>query len=223
MTDHHTDELFGGDLPLTMSVVYPVSRLVLDPERFLDDSVEPMAKLGMGTVYTRTSDGLVLRELPSKSERADLIRRFYEPHHSALEQAVRSALLYWGSCLILDCHSFSSTPLPYELDKAPDRPDICIGTDPFHTPRWLISAAVRIFRQHGLRVLVNQPFSGTLVPAAFYRKEPSVRSIMIEVNRALYMDEVSGSILPIFGQLTRLLQGFVNLILLETISDDNHG
>lgn len=40
-----------------------VSRLVVDPERFTDDAQEPMAAVGQGAVYTRTSDGSALREL----------------------------------------------------------------------------------------------------------------------------------------------------------------
>lgn len=39
---------------------------------------------------------------------------------------------------------------------------------------------------------VNRPYSGTIVPAAFI-EYPSVSSIMIEVNRSLYMDERTGA------------------------------
>ena len=42
MTDHHTDQLF--DLPGAHRCVFPVSRLVVDPERFIDD---PMESVGM--------------------------------------------------------------------------------------------------------------------------------------------------------------------------------
>jgi len=39
---------------------------------------------------------------------------------------------------------------------------------------------------------VNRPFSGTIVPIDFYRKDKRVSSIMVEVNRRLYMDEGTG-------------------------------
>ena len=53
MTDHFTDELFAGSSG-TARVVYPVSRLVVDPERFVDDAQETMVSRGMGVIYTKT-------------------------------------------------------------------------------------------------------------------------------------------------------------------------
>ena len=40
---------------------------------------------------------------------------------------------------------------------------------------------------------INKPYEGTLVPMAFYKKDRQVESIMIEVNRSLYMDEMTGT------------------------------
>lgn len=48
MTDHHTDELFLDAVSGTASLVFSVSRLVVDPERFERDDMEPMAARGMG-------------------------------------------------------------------------------------------------------------------------------------------------------------------------------
>jgi len=40
---------------------------------------------------------------------------------------------------------------------------------------------------------VDAPFAGALVPLASYRKDERIMSVMIEVNRRLYMDEHTGS------------------------------
>jgi hypothetical protein len=65
MTDWHTDRLFA--FPGTEAVVHPVSRLICDPERFVDDAREPMASFGMGVVYTRTHRFGILRQPPTQS------------------------------------------------------------------------------------------------------------------------------------------------------------
>lgn len=190
MTDAYTDELF--DFPETAVVRYPVSRLVLDPERFENDAEEAMASVGMGVIYTRTSNGKILREPPTAEQREALLSQYYRAHHQALTEAVDEALSTSGDCLIIDSHSFPRMPLPYELDQSLARPDICIGTDDFHTPCRLTDALGSHLADLGYTVAVNHPFSGALVPARFYRKDSRVRSVMVEVNRALYMDEDTG-------------------------------
>lgn len=194
MTDWFTDHLFALSPTLATSVRFPVSRLVVDPERFPDDGQEVMASRGMGVIYTLTSEGERLRESPSSVEREQLLGRFYEPHHFALLQAVDAALAAHNSCLVIDCHSFPSQPLPFELDKSPARPDICVGTDGFHTPAWLVDAARDLFESAGFSVAIDRPFSGALVPAVHLRRNAFVVALMIEVNRRLYMHEGSGDV-----------------------------
>jgi N-formylglutamate amidohydrolase len=107
--------------------------------------------------------------------------------------AVATAVRQRGRCLIVDCHSFPSCPLPYELDQRLERPDICVGTDQFHTPMELADEASENFRQLGYTVSLNRPFAGALVPARFFHRDASVAALMIEVNRVLYMDERTGA------------------------------
>ena len=208
MTDHYTDELFSpaGDERGGRAVVFPVSRLVVDPERFEDDTQEPMAAVGMGVIYTKSACGEPLRaEPPTLEERASLLERFYLPHHRKLEAAVNAALRTFGHCLVIDCHSFPSRPLPYEQDQDPDRPDICLGADDFHTPTDLLGAARRAFEAEGLSVAINRPFAGALVPMAFYRKDSRVSALMVEVNRGLYMDEGTGERTAVFRNIQAML------------------
>jgi N-formylglutamate deformylase len=191
MTDAYTDELFRFDG--AASVRFPVSRIVVDPERFENDEDEVMSQVGMGVVYTRASDGTPLRHVQTPSDRKALLEAYYRPHHAALTEAVAGALRQHGRCFVIDCHSFPSFPLPYELDQRLDRPEICIGTDPFHTPAELADEVIESFKVRGYTVAIDRPFAGALVPATFYRRDENVAAIMIEVNRALYMDESNGA------------------------------
>ena len=192
MTDHHTLDLFGREFRHCRVVPFPVSRLVVDPERFLDDEKESMARIGMGVVYTRTSDGRVLRHPPTAEQRDQLIADYYMPHHQRLTEAVDAALAARGRCLIIDGHSFPSRPLPYETDQDPGRPHICLGTDRFHTPDALRQLAEAIFQRDGFTVAIDRPFSGTMVPDKHFGKTANVCSLMIEINRGLYVDEETG-------------------------------
>ena len=199
MTDHLTLALFGEPCSAAVVVRAPVSRLVVDVERFQDDLLEPMAARGMGAVYTLTSHEQPLRRELSASERDVLIQRYYRAHHDRLEAAVAAALDAFNRCLVIDCHSFPATALPYErADPAAVRPDICIGTDEFHTSVVLGSAFVRAFQREGWRVSLNEPFAGALVPSSRYRKDRRVEAVMVEINRGLYLREADATPLADF-------------------------
>jgi len=210
MTDWYVDELFALPATKATAVTYRVSRLVCDPERFEDDAEEPMAERGMGVIYTSTNDGRKLRSKPKPAERKSLLARYYRPHHDRLTAAVAEVLAAEGKCLIVDAHSFPSRPLPHELDQRLDRPAICIGTDKYHTPPWLRRPAFDASSARFDTVAFDRPFAGTLVPMAYYRRDRRVHSIMIEVNRGLYMDEATGEKLPCFDEVASRLRDAVD-------------
>jgi N-formylglutamate amidohydrolase len=213
MTDRYTDELFAVDAPFITRIVYPVSRLVADPERFANEDQEPMSRKGMGVIYALASHGKQLRHPVTPEQKERLLAQYYRPHHEKFSTAVEQELLRKGSALIIDCHSFPSKPLPYEKYQSADRPDICIGADKYHTPEALLKTVHDFFGQSGYTVAVNRPFAGTIVPMSFYKKSQSVMSIMIELNRGLYMDEATGqkhrNYEVIEKSITALLQGMV--------------
>jgi N-formylglutamate deformylase len=188
MTDAFTDELF--DLgSKTDRLEFPVSRLLVDPERFPEDADEPMSSNGMGAVYTKTHDG---RPLKHDNQRAKLMEEYYFPHHTKLEDWVQFQLDYSGRCLIIDCHSYPSMPISCDLNQEPNRSDICLGTTEPHTPADLVATSIRAFESFGYSVAVDTPYAGTIVPLRFFGTESRVSSMMIEVNRKLYMDELTG-------------------------------
>jgi len=188
MTDIGTDRLFN--YPDATKIIFPISRLLCDVERFEDDVMEEMAKKGMGVCYTTNSFGKPLRVIHS-GEREEIIEKYYRPHHQALSEAVEDALQKRGNALIVDCHSFSNLPLPHENSQTTPRPHICIGTDDYHTSEILVTTTVKFFEDCGYSVAVNNPFSGTLIPMKYYHLDQRVEGIMIEVNRDLYKDDFS--------------------------------
>ena len=213
MTDHHTDRLYGWVVEAGGSLlVNRVSRLVVDPERFPDDDAEPMAAAGQGAVYTRTSWGAPLRDA-DPAERARLMARWYQPYHAALEGLVEASLAAFGRCIVLDGHSFATVPLPAEPDQDPDRPDVCIGTDPFHTPRRLTDALCAALEADGFRVALDRPFAGALVPLRWYGADERVSAVMLEVRRGTYMDEATGEVLPRMDEVAARLRAAVERAL----------
>ena len=194
MTDWHTSELFSKAIEkFGTSVEFPISRLVVDPERFDDDKMEAMSSKGMGVLYTKTSCGNTLRNEADTvgSYRKSLLDTYYYPHHEALHAAVTEQVKAHSKALIIDCHSFPNIALSYEPEQGARRPDICIGTDPFHTSKELTSKLERAFVGLGYEVKIDSPFAGSIVPIEYYNNESSVQSIMIEINRSLYMAENS--------------------------------
>ena len=204
ITDAFTNELFV--YPDACRVVFEVSRLVVDVERFSHDCDEPMSRVGQGMIYTKTCTGEPLRRELSEEERRFLKSEYYVRHHELLRRAVRDELLAGGKALIVDCHSYPNRPLPCDVSQDEYRPDFCIGTDTFHTPPALLQVVDSAVRGRGYSVGVNSPYSGTLVPSAYYRKNPNVWSVMIEANRKLYMDEKAGPKLPGFQSVKDRIQ-----------------
>lgn len=214
LTDWYTDDLFHSDMD--EMIVAPFSRIFCDPERFPDDAQEVMAAHGMGVLYERSDCGQVIRNVTPEL-RQRVLEGYYAMHHRKLGDAVRSQLDLFGKAIIIDCHSFPSRPLNRDLDQSMPRPSFNIGTDPIHTPKDLEEAAVSFFTERGYDVGVNWPYGGSLVPMEYYRIQPNVQSIMLEINRALYLDEptharskgyegiqqVTGAFIEMIGNLLR--------------------
>jgi N-formylglutamate amidohydrolase len=113
---------------------------------------------------------------------------------------------------VIDCHSFPSLRLPYEIGGEGFRAEICIGTDSFHTPSCLRDAAVKGFADAGFSVTVDTPFSGALTPLKHYGKDHRVKAIMIEVRRDLYMDENTGARGERFEEIRNAVKQVIELL-----------
>ena len=182
LIDYYTDELF---LPQNkgkriVGIVFPYCRLYCDVERMLNDSLE---KKGFGISYHRyipIATGYRYRSFSNSSEPKEL----YLDYHSASAKKIMKG---YSPQLLIDCHSFSAKPTL--LNPSPSDIDICIGFNEDQTKpnRVVIGNIEQHFKSLGYKVGINNPFSNSKtfpVPDKYY-------SVMIEVNKRLYMDEIS--------------------------------
>ena len=208
MTDHFTDELFSSALGMGATMfVNRVSRLVCDPERFSNDSDEPMTRFGMGAIYLRRQNGSLLRRMEFSTEDREVrMDNLYYPYHDSFEHLVSITLKEFGQCLIVDAHSFPEKPLAYENPYL-KRPDLCIGYEAYHVPKTIVSDLNLVCSQVGIEVAENEPFAGSYVPQKYYQQDKRVQSIMLELNRQLYMDEEQCEKTGGFQNTEALLEG----------------
>lgn len=184
LTDFNTDDIFY--IKGIERLIFPFSRIFCDVERLPDDT-EPMYAKGAGFYYTHTDDNKILRdEIPAL--KSAVYRDYYLPHHNKLEQMVENRLNSYGVANIVDCHSFPDKTFQRDFHQERDRPDICIGADDFHTPKHLTNSIQASCEKFGLSWKINYPYEGTVVPLKYSRLNSNVRSVMIEINRDLYID-----------------------------------
>ncbi|MEI6620804.1 MAG: N-formylglutamate amidohydrolase [Actinomycetes bacterium] len=191
LADIETDQLAAAAADLSgvrpWQFVNRTSRLVVDPERFEDDAQESAAAFGQGVVYVRTADRRQLRN--AGTDREPLLVDYYRPYHRAFDDLARSLLAVHGTVTVIDLHSYPLVPLPTEMvGPGVQRPDVCVGTDPFHTPETLAVAARTAVTSHGLSVGLDQPYVGCFIPSFAYGIDPRVRGVMLEIRRDVYTD-----------------------------------
>ena len=210
LTDAYTDEiatLAAGQATTRPWILrHRWSRLAVDPERFPDDR-EEMRAVGMGAFYTHGYAGRRLRD--EDSVRAGTaLQTHFGPYAAGVRDLVADRLAACGRAVIVDVHSYSTLPLPYELHGTGPRPAVCLGTDRFHTPPDLVLAAKAAFGE----VALDTPFAGCYVPLEFYGREPAVTALMIEIRRDGYMIEPGGPPTAGLPVLASRLAALVNAV-----------
>ena len=109
--------------------------------------------------------------------------------------------------LVVDCHSFTaSIPNPEDVD-------ICLGwnEDASRPPQALLEWLTARFEAAGYRVGFNAPFSNSISPRMAF----AYPSLMLEVNKRIYMDEQRLEKSPDFAHVHALLGEIYDDLLCE--------
>ena len=181
--DLYTDEIFEDFFNLFGGVKSQYSRLFFDPERFGDDEAEDMhKKFKLGWFYENAIlEKKPLRKVNNKAK----IRSYFETHHNELNKKTEEKLSLYDKCTLIDCHSFSNERYWFH-NKNLVLPDICIGFEENHVDEELVNIISNEFKKYDLGI--NVPYEGSLVPTNYWGKDFRVKSVMIEINKKLYLE-----------------------------------
>jgi N-formylglutamate amidohydrolase len=181
--DLYTDELFDDLFHLFGGVKSKHSRLFFDPERFGDDLAENMHKEHrLGWFY----ENAILAKKPlRKTNNKAKVRAYFDAHHSELNKKTEEKLSLYGKCTLIDCHSFSNERYWFH-DSNLVLPDICIGFEDNHVDKELVELIKEEFKEYNIGI--NIPYMGSLVPTDYWGKDFRVKSVMIEINKRLYLE-----------------------------------
>ncbi|WP_459618144.1 N-formylglutamate amidohydrolase [Bordetella sp. 2513F-2] len=157
-------------------------------------SASPKVKLGKGLVWRMLDDGTPLydRKL-SVEEVRHRIEACWKPYHAALGELMDHAHARFGKVWHINCHSMPSVAGAYATDKPGlVHPDFVLGDRDGTTSDPAFCAFVADWlRQRGYDVAVNDPYKGVEIVRAFGRPADNRHSLQVEINRKLYMDEVT--------------------------------
>ena len=167
-TDWYTDFLFSmlSEQENVSTVVFPYSRFVCDAERLENDKLE---EIGQGIIYKEFGN---FKRNPMNKKQIKETMRLWERHQKQLKKHIKSE-----NTVLIDCHSFPSDV--YNCD-------ICIG----YNNDWsyndkIVKGIAKVFKSMGYSVEFNKPYSNSISPKMSF----PYTSVMIEVNKRVYMDE----------------------------------
>jgi N-formylglutamate amidohydrolase len=157
----------------------------------------PRISSGLGVIPRVVAGGrAIYRGKLSLAEAEARLRRFWHPYHQALAALIEETRAAFGQAVLIDCHS-----MPHEAIEAHTRPG---------QPRpEVVERVEAAFSAAGLRVGRNAPFAGAYVAQAYGRPSRGVHVVQVEIDRALYMDEVRVEPLAGFEGFRELIAGVV--------------
>ncbi len=222
--DHYVDELFSTATELGAPMLianFPRAYLdvnrepyELDPKMF-DGPLPSFANIGsmrvaggLGTIPRIVAENMeIYRHRLSVKEGLSRIDTIYKPYHSALRRLIARTHEQFGISILIDCHSM---PGNIRLSGAETKPDFIIG-DRYGTSASaeLSRASISILNGLGFAAVRNKPYAGGFITEHYGRPARGLHALQIEINRSLYINEVTFEKRPDFEAIVGSLFAFM--------------
>ncbi len=202
----------------------------LDPEMFTQplpafvNSTSARVAAGLGTIARIVASRReIYRGKLSFADAEQRINSVYKPYHKSLRDLINRTWNRFGFCILIDCHSMPSTGLPVESDSDGRGLDIVLGDRSGMSCAPIITETVeQILTGMGYRVTRNNPYAGGFTTQHYGDPATGIHAIQIEINRAIYMDEVTLQRRGSFGELKRDLSAMIKQIGLLAAQHRQH-
>lgn len=207
MEDAFVDELFSaapGCGAVLIAARFP--RGYIDANR-ADDDLDPgeiegwqgpsepteKSRVGKGLIWTRLHglEPLYDRKLTA-AEVENRIERFWRPYHAAVGDAYAALHGRFGCVYHVDCHSMRAEGNAFDPDGEAARPDFVVSNhDGVSCEPDFLDLVADHLRGFGHHVSVNDPYKGAELTRRYADPADHRHSLQIEINRRLYMDEMT--------------------------------
>ena len=235
--DTHVETLYAAAPGIGATLIEALfPRAYIDPNRHIADMdpavldepwsgpITPSHKteLGIGLIWRLAHGGVPM--YARALSLADVERRIalcYEPYHAAVAAALDERHRRFGAVWHLNCHSMPAVGDVMSDDPGRTRADFVLGDRDATTcePEFIAFVAATLSGMD-YSVAINDPYKGVELVRKHGRPTERRHSLQIEINRRLYMDEVTlgrtAGFAALQADLARLLEALADYVRSRT-------
>lgn len=164
------------------------------PDQSWPHALRPTVKtaIGYGLIWRKVRGDDIYSRFLTVAEVQKRLEDYYRPYHRALANQAAELYRQFGGLWHINLHSMPSNA--YEGLGLPEKPlaDFVLGDrDGSTCNEGFIHCIEQFLLEEGYSVARNDPYKGVALIERMGQPEKNKHSIQIEVNRALYMNEVT--------------------------------
>lgn len=207
--DRYVDQLYrpSSELLKLPFIVTEWHRYVVDLNRLPDDidqdsvtgAKQPGGKFTTGFHWVKTTKGDVLMSAPiTMAQHNELTEKFFKPFHHQIELQFKKFRDGGAKNIYhLDVHSMPSKGTAAHRDPGGERAEIVVSdVDGKSSATNYKDLVLNAYNNAGFKVAYNWPYKGGRITQTYGQPSKGQHTIQVEMNRAIYMDEVSKHSIP---------------------------